>query len=151
MVQAFNCFIVSCFDYSKLLTCFVPVFQAAAVPLKYLNAAHEVFLFSCPSMLFHQRLNIFDRKPIRTMLLKFNRNLSHFIYSLRSRDFILVANVPDCHQAYCIFLGCLCHTLCAFGFCIVVMKFLWDAETCCFLGIIKRLLMGGGEGKPLQS
>ena len=33
------------------------------VPLQYLNAAHEVFLFSCPSMVFHQRLNIFDRKP----------------------------------------------------------------------------------------
>ena len=103
------------------------------------------------TMIFHEFLDIPDSEPIRTMLLKFNRNLSHFIYSLRSRDFILVANVPDCHQAYCIFLGCLCHTLCAFGFCIVVMKFLWDAETCCFLGIIKRLLMGGGEGKPLQS
>ena len=86
------------------------------VPLQNLNAAHEVFVFSCPSMLFHQRLNIFDRKPIRTMLLKFNRNLSHYIYSLRSRDFILLANVPDGHQAYCIFLGCLCHTLRAFGF-----------------------------------
>lgn len=67
-------------------------------------------------MLIHKLFNVLDSEPIRTMLLKFNGNLSHYIYSLRSRDFILEANVPDGHQACCIFLGCLCHTLRAFGF-----------------------------------
>lgn len=68
------------------------------------------------NMIFHEFLDIPDSEPIRTMLLKFNRNLSHYIYSLGSYDFILMANVPEFHQAYCIFFGCLCHTLCAFGF-----------------------------------
>jgi len=36
----------------------------------------------------------------------------------------------------------LCHTLCAFGFWIVVMEFLCDAETCFLLGMIKRLHRG---------